>query len=156
MEHRLFRQLAFNPIRRLVERYPTIDPASFDEIDQEQLKLIAEEVLAWAKKHGVTHYTFWIQPQTNETIEKHDAFFELEHLFHSGIKFKQVEKFTGKILQKGEGDGSSFPNGGLRGTEKARAYIAWDSKSDVFIREGTNKTLYIPAMLLTHDGEALD
>jgi len=40
----------------------------------------------------------------------------------------------------------------MRGTEKARAYIAWDSHSDIFIREGTNKTLYLPAMMLTHDG----
>lgn len=107
-------------------------------------------------QHGVTHYTFWIQPQTDETIEKHDAFMELEYLFDKVKSFKIVEKFSGGILQKGEGDGSSFPNGGLRGTEKARAYIAWDSKSDIFIREGTNKTLYIPAMLVTHTGEALD
>lgn len=58
-------------------------------------------MLAWAKKNGVTHYTFWVHPQTNETIEKHDAFFELEHLYHSGPKPKQIENFTGRVLQKG-------------------------------------------------------
>jgi glutamine synthetase len=156
MEHPLFRQLALSPLRSVADRHPGTDAATLDEIDEEHLKLIAQEVLTWAKKQGVTHYTFWIQPQTNETIEKHDAFFELEHLFHSGLNFKQVENFTGRVLQKGEGDGSSIPNGGLRGTEKARAYIAWDCKADIFIREGINKTLYLPAMLLTHDGEALD
>lgn len=110
----------------------------------------------WAEQHKVSHYTFWIQPMTDEMIEKHEAFMELEYLFDKVKFFKKVEKFNGRILQKGEGDGSSFPNGGLRGTEKARAYIAWDSQSDIFIREGLNKTLYIPAMLVTHHGEALD
>ena len=45
-----------------------------------------------------------------------------------------VERFTALVLMKGEGDGSSFPNGGTRGTDKARAYIAWEARSDMFIR----------------------
>ena len=55
---------------------------------------------------------------------------------------------------KGEGDGSSFPNGGLRNTSAARGYFVWDWKSPVFIRR--NGVLYIPALLLNHNGEALD
>lgn len=70
-------------------------------------------------------------------------------------------KATGKSvfgfaqLGKGEGDGSSFPSGGLRQTHSARAYTIWDQKSEVFIRQ-KNNVLYIPALLVTHNGEALD
>jgi glutamine synthetase len=89
-------------------------------------------------------------------MEKHDAFFELEYVYEGTQSFRKVERFDGRVLLKGEGDGSSFPNGGLRATQEARGYIAWDPYSDVFVREGINKTLYLPAMLLTHTGEALD
>lgn len=58
-------------------------------------------------------------------------------------------------MEKGEGDGSSFPSGGLRETPKARAYTVFDSKSDVFIRD-SSKVLYIPSLLISHNGEALD
>ena len=63
--------------------------------------------------------------------------------------------FTFQQLGKGEGDGSSFPSGGLRVTHKARAYTIWDTKSEVYIRN-KSKVLYIPSMLVTHNGEALD
>lgn len=58
-------------------------------------------------------------------------------------------------ILKGEGDGSSFPNGGLRATHTARGYFLWDWKSDIFINP-VNKVLYIPSMLVNHNGEALD
>jgi glutamine synthetase len=58
-------------------------------------------------------------------------------------------------LIKGEADGSSFPSGGLRFTHQARAYTLWDQQSEVFIRR-KNKVLYIPALLVTHQGDALD
>lgn len=56
---------------------------------------------------------------------------------------------------KGEGDGSSFPNGGLRDTPTARGYLVWDWKSNLYIRK-SNQVLYIPALLVNHYGEALD
>jgi glutamine synthetase len=90
--------------------------------------------LEWAKAQGVTHYTFWVQPFTNETLEKHDAFFELEYVYNGSESSKGIDKFNGKTLIKGEADGSSVPHGGLRGTEAARAYIAWDHHSNMFIR----------------------
>lgn len=58
-------------------------------------------------------------------------------------------------FEKSETDGSSFPSGGLRVTHQARAYTIWDPKSDVFIRK-RNKVLYIPSLLTSHTGEALD
>jgi len=60
-----------------------------------------------------------------------------------------------EYLQKGETDGSSFPSGGLRQTHRARAYMVRDPLSEIFIRK-KNKIMYIPSLLVTHHGIALD
>jgi glutamine synthetase len=65
------------------------------------------------------------------------------------------EAFTGKTLIKGEGDGSSFPSGGLRSTHIARGYTIWDPLSQLYIRRNKG-VLYIPALLVSHHGHALD
>ena len=67
------------------------------------------------------------------------------------IKNIVSEKFTLSNLIKNEGDGSSFPNGGLRHTSHARSYLVWDWRSDLYIRK-TNRVLYIPGMLINHFG----
>lgn len=59
------------------------------------------------------------------------------------------EKFSGNILVKGEGDGSSFPSGGLRATHTARGYTIWDPLSQLYIRP-KNQILYIPSLLVNH------
>jgi glutamine synthetase len=59
------------------------------------------------------------------------------------------------VLDKGEADGSSFPSGGLRHTHRARAYTLRDPQSEIFIRP-KSKVMYVPALLVTHNGEALD
>ena len=71
-------------------------------------------------------------------------------------EFKDLvsQEFPGSILVRGEADGSSFPNGGLRQTHTARAYTIWDADSHLYVRR-RNKTLYIPALLVTHHGKAL-
>jgi glutamine synthetase len=56
-------------------------------------------------------------------------------------------------LVKGESDGSSFPNGGLRATFEARGYTAWDPTSYAFVRDGS---LYIPTCFFSYTGESLD
>lgn len=71
----------------------------------------------------------------------------IEHLPLDNINFSH--------LSKGEGDGSSFPNGFLRKTNSARAYFLWDWKSPLFIKK-SNQVMYIPAMLVSHHGDALD
>jgi glutamine synthetase len=65
------------------------------------------------------------------------------------------ETFTGKILLKGEGDGSSFPSGGLRSTHTARGYTIWDPLSQLYVRR-KKRLLYIPSLLVSHYGFALD
>lgn len=52
-----------------------------------------------------------------------------------------------------ETDGSSHPNGGIRVTHRAAAFMSWDKSSPPFIRKDV---LYLPAAFVTHNGEALD
>ena len=108
---------------------------------------IAEAMKQWAIERGATHYTHWFQPMTGITAEKHDSF-----ITPTGDG-RVIMEFSGKELVKGESDGSSFPNGGLRATFEARGYTAWDPTSYAFVREGS---LYIPTCFFSYTGESLD
>jgi glutamine synthetase len=60
-------------------------------------------------------------------------------------------------LVQQEPDASSLPSGGLRNTFEARGYTAWDPSSPAFIYENTaGKTLCIPTVFVSYNGEALD
>ena len=108
---------------------------------------IAEAMKDWAIEKGATHYTHWFQPMTGITAEKHDSF-----ISPTGDG-RVIMEFSGKELVKGESDGSSFPNGGLRATFEARGYTAWDPTSAAFVKDGS---LYIPTCFFSYTGEALD
>ena len=108
---------------------------------------IAEAMKNWAIEKGATHYTHWFQPMTGITAEKHDSF-----ISPTGDG-RVLMEFSGRELVKGESDGSSFPNGGLRATFEARGYTAWDPTSSAFVRDGS---LYIPTCFFSYTGEALD
>jgi glutamine synthetase len=64
-----------------------------------------------------------------------------------------VQDFKGKTLIKGETDGSSYPNGGLRGTHRAGGYLAVDTSSPIFCR---GDTMFIPSAFVSYYGAALD
>mmetsp|Transcript_6127 Transcript_6127/g.13211 ORF Transcript_6127/g.13211 Transcript_6127/m.13211 type:complete len:613 (+) Transcript_6127:462-2300(+) len=68
-------------------------------------------------------------------------------------KGKFVEDFKGKNLVKGETDGSSFPNGGLRATHTAGGYLAVDTSSPIFLR---GDVVFIPSAFVSYYGAALD
>ncbi len=108
---------------------------------------IAEAMKVWAIEKGATHYTHWFQPMTGITAEKHDSF-----ISPTG-NGRVIMEFSGKELVKGESDGSSFPNGGLRATFEARGYTAWDPTSCAFVKDGS---LYIPTCFFSYTGESLD
>ena len=108
---------------------------------------IAEAMKQWAIERGATHYTHWFQPMTGITAEKHDSF-----ISPAGDGTVLME-FSGRELVKGESDGSSFPNGGLRATFEARGYTAWDPTSFAFVKDGS---LYIPTCFFSYTGESLD
>lgn len=119
-------------------------------INRKMAEHVASGMKQWALSKGATHYSHWFQPLTGSTAEKHDSFWE-----PSGGK--AVEKFSAGSLVQQEPDASSLPNGGLRNTFEARGYTAWDPSSPAFIHENsTGKTLCIPTVFVSYNGEALD
>jgi glutamine synthetase len=113
--------------------------------------IVANAMKDWAIENGATHFTHWFQPMTGRTGEKHEA---LLNITEDGVI---IEEFSGKNLIIGEGDASSFPNGGLRATFEARGYTTWDCTSPAFLKEGDGtKTLCIPTAFCSYNGEALD
>ncbi|MEO6166284.1 MAG: glutamine synthetase III [Chitinophagales bacterium] len=121
------------------------------KIDRKIADQVASAMKSWGISKGATHYTHWFQPLTGATAEKHDAFFQISS---SG---KGMEVFDSNALVQQEPDASSFPSGGLRNTFEARGYSAWDPSSPAFIMEiGSGKTLCIPTIFVSYNGEALD
>jgi glutamine synthetase len=119
-------------------------------INRKMAEHVASGMKQWALGKGATHYTHWFQPLTGSTAEKHDSFWEPSN-------GKAVEKFSAGALVQQEPDASSLPNGGLRNTFEARGYTAWDPSSPAFIHENTTgKTLCIPTVFVSYNGEALD
>lgn len=108
---------------------------------------VANAMKNWAVEKGATHYTHWFQPMTGITAEKHDGFIS------PTSNGKVIMEFSGKELIKGEGDGSSFPSGGLRATCEGRGYTMWDPTSYAFIKDGS---LCIPTAFCSFSGDALD
>lgn len=120
-------------------------------ITLEQANEIADSMKNWAMSKGATYYTHWFQPMTGLTAEKHDSFISIS------APGKVIEKFSGNKLIQGEPDASSFPSGGIRATFEARGYTAWDPSSPAFIIESKlGKTLCIPTIFISYNGEALD
>lgn len=113
---------------------------------------VANAMKDWAIEKGATHYTHWFQPMTGITAEKHDSFIS------PTADGKVLMEFSGKELIKGEPDASSFPSGGLRATNEARGYTAWDCTSPAFIKESPDGSsiLCIPTAFSSYTGEALD
>jgi len=97
--------------------------------------------------------THWFQPlgstgmRLGQTGQVHNAMFN----FDSDGKAKFV--FDGGDLLKGETDGSSYMNGGMRATHTAGGYTALDPTSPIFIR---GDTVYIPTVFVSFHGKALD
>ena len=74
-------------------------------------------------------------------------------MFEFDSQGKPFWKFTASNLLKGETDGSSFPNGGMRQTHSAGAYIVIDPTSPIFLR---GDTIFIPSCLVSYNGDSLD
>ncbi len=122
-------------------------------IDFETAENVAKGLKKWATDLGATHYTHWFQPLTGATAEKHDSFFKPS----LDITVQGMENLSAAELVQREPDASSFPHGGLRSTAEARGYTIWDPSSYAFILETANaKTLYIPAVYISYNGESLD
>ncbi len=98
-------------------------------------------------------YCHWFQPLGSSGFR---------HGQTAQVQIKMVEfdrdgrpawDFSGKNLLRGETDGSSYPNGGLRATHRAGGYLTIDTTSPIFLR---GDTIFIPAALVAYTGHSLD
>ncbi|MEM9542764.1 MAG: glutamine synthetase III [Cyanobacteria bacterium P01_E01_bin.42] len=133
----------FKSIKKTIVTGEKLDPTIADTV--------ATAMRDWAVSKGALYYAHVFYPMTNLTAEKHDGFISVQG------DGSVISEFSGKVLVQGEPDGSSFPNGGIRGTFEARGYTAWDVTSPAYIMETDNgATLCIPTVFVSWTGEALD
>eukprot|EP00568_Trieres_chinensis_P002215 CAMPEP_0183290816 /NCGR_PEP_ID=MMETSP0160_2-20130417/399_1 /TAXON_ID=2839 ORGANISM="Odontella Sinensis, Strain Grunow 1884" /NCGR_SAMPLE_ID=MMETSP0160_2 /ASSEMBLY_ACC=CAM_ASM_000250 /LENGTH=727 /DNA_ID=CAMNT_0025451485 /DNA_START=45 /DNA_END=2228 /DNA_ORIENTATION=+ len=115
--------------------------------------VVAAAVLDWATDNGANVYCHWFQPMAASGV-RHGLTGQVHNMM---LKFNDdlepVYDFKGKTLIKGETDGSSYPNGGLRGTHQAGGYLAIDTSSPIFMR---GDTIFIPSAFVSYYGAALD
>jgi len=115
---------------------------------------VAAAVLDWAIDNGANVYCHWFQPMASGGV-RHGLSGQVQNMM---MEFDQKSgdlkfDFKGKTLVKGETDGSSYPNGGLRATHTAGGYLAIDTSSPIFLR---GDTIFIPSAFVTYYGAALD
>uniref|UniRef100_A0A7S1N4S4 GS catalytic domain-containing protein n=1 Tax=Eutreptiella gymnastica TaxID=73025 RepID=A0A7S1N4S4_9EUGL len=114
---------------------------------------VAAAVLEWGKANGADVFTHWFQPlggaglRPGATGQVHNSVYCFNRDGSMGVDF------DGKALVKGETDGSSYPNGGLRATHTAGGYTIIDPSSPIFIR---GDTVHIPACFVTWHGHSID
>lgn len=110
---------------------------------------LAQSVREWAQSKGCVGYSHLFSPMRGALHgEKLETF--LDQDFGTG---ELIVNLSGSELFQTETDGSSFPNGGLRATHEAAAYMGWDMQSPPFVY---GQTLYIPSAFVTWTGDALD
>ena len=134
---------AFKAMKKTMETGAPLAPDVADDV--------AAAMKTWALSKGANYFAHVFYPLTGASAEKHDSFIV------SDASGKAITEFSGSLLTKGEPDGSSFPNGGIRQTNAARGYTFWDPTSPAFILETENgATLCIPSVFVSWTGEALD
>lgn len=115
--------------------------------------VVANAVFDWAIDRGANVYCHWFQPMAASGV-RHGLTGQVHNMMFEFDKNGEVKQdFKGKTLIKGETDGSSYPNGGLRGTHQAGGYLAVDTSSPIFCR---GDTIFIPSAFVSYYGAALD
>ena len=134
---------AFKAIKKTIKTGEPVDMATADAV--------AAAMKEWAISKGAKFFSHIFYPLTGATAEKHDGF------IISDSDGNMITDFNGDLLVKGEPDGSSFPNGGLRQTNAARGYTLWDPTSPAYIMHTDNgATLCIPSTFMSWKGHSLD
>jgi glutamine synthetase len=114
---------------------------------------VAAAVMDWAHDKGATVYTHWFQPMGASGL-RHGLTGQVQNaMFSFGADGKVVHKLKGSDLLKGETDGSSYPNGGMRATHTAGGYTIIDATSPIFLR---GDTVFVPTVFVSFHGDALD
>ena len=115
---------------------------------------VAAAVLEWAKDNGASVYCHWFQPIGSSGVRHGQSAQVQNTMMEFDMKTgKPLWDFKGKNILKGETDGSSYPNGGLRATHRAGGYLTVDPTSPIFLR---GDTIFIPACLVSYYGHVLD
>lgn len=125
----------------------------FRRVTPSHVFAIRVEINNRAIDRGANVYCHWFQPMASSGV-RHGLTGQVQNMmleFDSNMEVKQ--DFKGKTLIKGETDGSSYPNGGLRGTHQAGGYLAIDTSSPIFCR---GDTIFIPSAFVSYYGAALD
>jgi glutamine synthetase len=127
---------------------------------EDDMKIIADTMFAWARERGAIDFAHWFFPLRGGGgavggmlgAFKKDTLMDLE--FGSKFVTKPMKAcLPAERLFQGETDGSSFPNGGLRVTHSAAAFTTWDRSSPPFVMDSC---LYIPCAFVTHFGKCID
>eukprot|EP00854_Cymbomonas_tetramitiformis_P015042 gene15042-17776_t len=113
---------------------------------------IAAAVLEWAVDHGANTFCHWFQPMCATSRHGQTGQVQLG-MFSFDKDNKASWDLKGKDLLRGETDGSSFPNGGLRATHTAGGYLTIDPTSQIWLR---GDSIFIPACFVAYTGKALD
>jgi len=115
---------------------------------------VAAAVLEWAIDNDADTFCHWFQPMASSGF-RHG---QTGQVYNMMIGFDRTTNelkfdFDGGALTKGETDGSSYPNGGLRDTHTAGGYLAPDTSSPIFLMNGV---IHIPSVFVSYHGKALD
>jgi glutamine synthetase len=117
-------------------------------------KVLANAIKDWALERGAVNFSHWFFPhRAMKAGTKLDAFIDLDFGSDQALKPIVGKDFSASKLFTSETDGSSFPNGGLRATHTAAAFMNWDRTSPPFVR---GDTLYFPCAFTAWNGESLD
>jgi glutamine synthetase len=142
-------------------RVVVVDSCVFQNGDSNPAGLVAIALLLLldilivrrALDNGANVYCHWFQPMGSSGV-RHGQTGQVHNMMLKFGSDGMIQKdFKGKTLVKGETDGSSYPNGGLRGTHEAGGYLAVDTSSPIFLR---GDTIFIPSVLVSYYGAALD
>jgi len=114
---------------------------------------VAAAVLEWARDHGASVFCHWFQPLAGAGFRHGQTAMVQNSMFKFQKDGTPVWDFDGDDLLKGETDGSSYPNGGLRVTHSAGAYLSIDTSSPIFLR---GDAIFVPASFLSFTGSPLD
>ncbi len=118
-------------------------------MEKTQANALAKSIREWAQSKGCVGFSHWFSPVRGPHHgQKLDTFMSLD--FSTG---NLIVNLSGFDLFQTETDGSSFPNGGLRETHMAAAYMGWDTASPPFVYDDI---LVIPSSFVSWTGEALD
>jgi glutamine synthetase len=110
---------------------------------------IAHAIQKWAMSKGCVNFSHWFTPLRGATAaQKLDSFIDRDR---ETLDLK-IETCGSKMF-RGETDGSSYPNGGLRATHMAASYTAWDATTPPFILDDT---IYFPSIFVSWTGDSMD